>query len=111
MQTPSINNQENSNFIFKFRIIIDEMFNELVPKSTRKLQQIFKKRSLVVYIASKENRKFLIYWKSKDIRQILSLKPYHDTLSEKDKHICEFAVEFLANSLRNGHLGNTKSHP
>lgn len=107
-QTTLKNNEENSKFIFKFKIIINELFDELSPTNQRKLFQIFKKRALIVYVVSKENKKFLIYWKTKHTRQILFLKPYQETFTEKDRHICDFASNFLASSLRNDHLGKFK---
>lgn len=91
--------------VLSIKIITANDINELCSINLKKLQQKFKNKSIVIFVAAKDDQKFLIYWKSKDIRQVLFLSPYKDYFCENDKDVCEFAAEFLVTSLQNGHLG------
>ena len=63
------------------------------------------RKSIVVLIASKNDDKFLIYWKSNEIEHFLSFKPYNSTEMEANKILFQFIVKFLASSLNKKHLG------
>ncbi|XP_070507937.1 uncharacterized protein [Chironomus tepperi] len=65
-------------------------------------------KSIIILIASKNDDKFLIYWKSSDIDNFLSLKSYSIEM-ESNKTIFLFIVDFLTYSLNQKHLGLCKS--
>lgn len=63
----------------------------------------------MIFVVEKANKNFHIHWKPSNIQQVLTLKPYKEQFSgEHDKHICEHAAEFIANSLLKGHSGEIK---
>ncbi|KAL7014918.1 hypothetical protein ACKWTF_016194 [Chironomus riparius] len=95
----------SSNSVLRIKIITANDTNELCSINVKKLQQKSKNKSIVIFVAAKDDKKFLIYWKSKDVRQVMFLSSYRDYFSEHDKDVCEFAAEFLVNSLQDGHLG------
>jgi len=90
------------------KINTDENFDELSTINLKKLQQKFKNKSTVILIAANKGTRFHIYWKSKDSRKVLSLKPYNDCFSEADKDLCEFVADFLAGCLQNEHSGESR---
>ena len=100
-----LNDQSSSSSVLKYKIRIDENFNEIETINLKKLQSKFVNQSVVLFIAANDETKFYIYWKSKDSQQVLSLKPHADYFSEADKDLCEFVANFLADSLQSGHLG------
>ena len=84
------------------KIKIDQDFEELSTIDLKKLRKKFKNISTLIFIAASNDTKFVIYWKSKDIRKILRFK---DNLFENDKCVYEFVVDFLEGELIKGHLG------
>jgi len=94
--------------VLKLKINIDEHFDELSTTNLAELQKKFKNKSVVLFVTANNGTRFHIYWKSKNCQQILSIKPYNDYFAETDKDLCEFAADFLADSLTKGHSGNTK---
>ena len=93
--------------VLKIKVITTNDANELCSINVKKLQQKCKNKSIVIFVSAKDEQKFLIYWKSKDIRHVLFLSSYKENFSVNDKDVCEFAAEFLVNSLENEHLGKT----
>ena len=96
---------ENIEVTLLLRIKVDQHFGVL---STNEVQQVAKKcknKSLVILLTSKNEDKFLIYWKSSEIQHFLKLLPYKNTPMLTGKLFFEYLVEFLANSIANGHLG------
>jgi hypothetical protein len=99
---------ENNKIILLIKIIISEDFKAITLLNLKKLQKKFKSQNIVIFISSVNRNKFMIYWKSKDIQQLLTLKPYGKIFIDVDQLLCEFAVEFLIKSLENGHLGKNE---
>ena len=66
----------------------------------------FKFKSIVILVAANDGNEFRIYWKSKDIDKFLTLKSFN----QNDQFLYEYVAEFLAKSLRNGHLGEFYIH-
>lgn len=95
-------NQQN---ILKLKINIEEDFNEISTTELKKLQKKFKNISILIFITALNDSKFVIYWKSKDIRKVLRLKSFKDNFIENDKCVYEFVAEFLEGTLKKGHLG------
>lgn len=87
------------------KIVTSKDTNELSTINLKKLQQKVKNKSIVIFVAQEGNKKYLIYWKSKDIRQVLFLSAYKESFGELDKCVCEFVADFLVHSLQNGYLG------
>jgi len=101
------NDQVNSNKVLKYKINIDNNFDELSKTDLTILETKFARQSFVLFITANNGTRFYIYWKSKDNSKILSLKPNNDYFCETDKDLCEFVADFLADSLNNGHSGKT----
>jgi len=101
----TINIPSNHQNVLKLKINIEEDFDELSTTELKKLQKKFKNISVLIFIAASNDTKFVIYWKSKEIRKFLRLKSFKDNFIENDKCVYEFVVEFLEGALRKGHLG------
>lgn len=91
--------------VIKIKIVADSNECELNLINLKKLRQKFKNKSVILFITANDDNKFSIYWKSKDIKQLLLLKPYKESFLRNDKDLCEFVADFLADSLKIGHLG------
>lgn len=91
--------------MLKYKFNIKENFDKFQSEDLKKIQLKFVSRSIVIFITSNHETRYHIYWKSKDISEILFLKPYEYYFSENDKDLCEFVANFLANSLEDKHLG------
>jgi len=101
------NNQASSNEVLKYKINIDENYEELSTTDLTKLETRFANQSFVLFVTANNGTRFRIYWKSKDSPHILSLKPYNNYFVETDKDLCEFVADFLADSFTKGHSGRT----
>ena len=97
--------QENLESVLHIRFKIEHGFEDIDQQEIDNLGNKFSLKSLVVYLESSDNRKFFIFWKSKQIQHFLSLKPYCENTSKNDKKIYKFVADFLATSLKTGHLG------
>ena len=95
-------NDEN---IVKLKLLIDDNFDEISMTNMKQLQYKFRNKSVVIFISIEDDERFLIYWKLKNTKQFLSLKPYKKSFFGNDKHLCEYVADFLVNSLENGSLG------
>lgn len=91
--------------IFKFKFIIGKNFDELKQKYLSTLEQKFKYKSIVILIAANDEKEYHIYWKSKDIAQFLTLKSFNKSFTDNDSFLFEYVAEFMAKSLKSGHLG------
>lgn len=94
--------------VLMIKIVTSKDTNELSTINLKKLQQKVKNKSIVIFVAQEDKKKYFIYWKSKDFRQILFLNAYKESFGELDKDVCEFAADFLVHSLQNGYLGERK---
>ncbi|KAL7014726.1 hypothetical protein ACKWTF_016092 [Chironomus riparius] len=91
--------------ILNLKITVKEDFKVISLLSLKKLNKKFKDQCIIIFVSTVNGNKFLIYWKSENIQQFLSLKPYGKSFSVTDGQLCEYVVEFLENVLRTGHLG------
>jgi len=97
--------QENLESVLHIRFKIEHGFEDISQQEIDNLSSIFSKKSLVVFLESSDNKKFFIFWKSRQIQHFLTLKPYCENTSKNDKKIYKFVADFLATSLKTGHLG------
>lgn len=86
-------------------IEIDGIWENLRQSELQKSSKKCKNKSIVVLLSSKNQDKFSLYWKSKEIPNFLILSPYSDTPTINDKHFYDFLAKFLAESLAAGNLG------
>jgi hypothetical protein len=93
--------------VLNLKISIQETFDELSTTKLKELQKKFKDQSFVIFIVADNNTRFHIYWKPKDSRKVLSLKPYKDYFTESDKDLCEYVADFLLNCLQNDQSGKS----
>jgi len=104
--TKSLKEELNESInILLLRFEIDEDFIDLNSREISDLAFKCLKKSIIILLLSKEGKKFTIIWKSKDIQNLLVLKPYKEKLSEDQIELYEFVSVFLTNSLKSGHLG------
>lgn len=96
---------ENHQNVLQIKINIEQDFEEPSTNDIKKLRKKFKNISVLIFIVSSNDRKFIIYWKSKDIRKILRLKSRNENYFENNKYVYEFVVNFLEGALTKGHLG------
>jgi len=83
-----------------------DAFDALDGDSIEKLSNRFADKSAVIFLASKTSNNFLIYWKSKDIKNFLFLDFYfYEVSNDKNEQIFNFLADFLAKSLSKGKLG------
>ena len=101
----TINIPINHQNLLQIKLNIEQDFEDLNSIDLKKLRKKFKNISILIFIAASNDTKFVIYWKSKDIRKILRLKSYKDNFFENDKCVYNFVVEFLEGELTKGHLG------
>lgn len=93
------------NGILVVKIRITEHFNGFNDDQLKVLHKKYAKISIIIFLESESDEKFLIYWKSSEFQQFLSLKPYRNAFLKDDKLLCEYIVEFLKKSLKKGYLG------
>ncbi|XP_070490028.1 uncharacterized protein [Chironomus tepperi] len=91
--------------VLVLRFEVDEDFVDLNLREILDLSNKCLKKSVLILLMCMEAKKFSIFWKSKDIKSLLALKPYKEKLSEDHIELYEFIAEFLTNSLKMGHLG------
>ncbi|KAL7029674.1 hypothetical protein ACKWTF_006315 [Chironomus riparius] len=61
--------------------------------------------SIVILLAIDGRKKFHLYWKSKQIKHFLTFKIYDKNDFMNDIRLFEFLADFLAHSMKRGHLG------
>ena len=104
--SPNVKDQlSDTETVFLIKFKINENFGNLSSGEIYELTKNCANKSIIVYFASSDEDNFMIYWKSKDAQKILTLSAYKDGFVMDDKDICEYVVDFLVKSLKNGHLG------
>jgi len=91
--------------ILVVKIRITEHFVDFNEEQLKDINKKYAKISIIIFLESELDEKFLIYWKSSECQQFLSLKPYRNAFLKDDKLLCEYVVEFLKKSLKKGYLG------
>lgn len=86
-------------------IQVDGIVEKFRQSEVQKLSKNCKNKSIVILIETKKHDKFCVYWKSKNIPNLLILSPYSDITAVNDKDFYDFLANSLADSLANGHLG------
>ncbi|KAL7050247.1 hypothetical protein ACKWTF_004010 [Chironomus riparius] len=101
---------QNNESVLVIRIRIENAFSAFDKVNLEKLSSRFVEKSVVIFLSSKRNNDFVIYWKSKDIKKFLFLDFYsYEESSCKNENIFNFIVNFLAKSLSKGRLGLCKN--
>ena len=97
---------QNNETVLLIRIRVENAFSAFDKANLEKLNNRFAAKSVVIFLASKRNNNFIIYWKSKDISKFLFLDFYfYEESSDKNENIFNFIVKFLTKSLSKGKLG------
>ena len=97
---------QNNEIVLLIRIRVENAFSAFDKANLEKLNNRFADKSVVIFLASKRNNNFIIYWKSKDISKFLFLDFYfYEESSDKNENIFNFIVNFLTKSLSKGKLG------
>ena len=89
----------------QLNIKIKENYRELHQSELEILSEKCNNKSIVIFLESKDERQFSIYWKSKENSQFLAIKRFREENVGVDKKIYEYIANFLASSLKRGELG------
>ncbi|XP_070498086.1 uncharacterized protein [Chironomus tepperi] len=101
---------QNKETVLVIKIRIENSFEAFDADNLEKLSSKFVDTSVIIFLASKRNNNFLIYWKSKDIPNFLFLDFYfYEISNDINENIFNFLVDFLAKSLSKGRLGLCKN--
>jgi len=85
-----------------------QFYDNFLDLDSSDLQELLRKcsdKSAVITLEAKEDAKFSIYWKSKEIEEFLVLKPNLKVDLKNVKLLNQFIADFLAESLLSNHLG------
>lgn len=100
-----LENQAATDNVLSIKLQIDDNFEKLSSTELNSLSEKCRNKSIVILLTAKDSDTVYVYWKSKDIDNILILKHYSENYSQDDKKIYEFVAEFLTKSLSKGELG------
>jgi len=104
--TPNVKEEiEKIDDTLLMRIKVGQPFGVLSINEQQQLAKKCKNKSLVILFTSKNEDKFLIYWKSNKIQHFLTFLPYKNTPLLTEKIFFEYLADFLASSIANGRLG------
>ena len=96
---------EDKTTVLFLKIHVSDLFDDLNSEAVEEICRKCFKKSIVIFVASENCDKSLIYWKSKDIQQLITLKHYKEEFTENDSKIYKFVADYLAKSLSRGELG------
>ncbi|XP_070499397.1 uncharacterized protein [Chironomus tepperi] len=99
------NNISDVDKVLILKIEFNEVINELSATQVNELARKYRKKSIVIAFSSETESKHLIYWKSKEIQQFLTINHYKDEFNSEDGEVYSFITDFLGNSLKRKHLG------
>lgn len=106
LMSPNVKEQLlNTTTVFSIRFKINENFTDLTSHQVHEISKAFINKSIVVFFEAPNDEHFMIYWKSSDSQQLLSLDPYKDEFTIHEKELCEFTEKFLVDSLGVKHSG------
>jgi len=91
--------------ILVFKVQFDDYVHELDLSCVKELNKKYVNKSVVVQIESKDDGKFRIFGKSKDIEEFLELEQPKKLNLEAEQKLNGYIVDFLVKSLKNEHLG------
>ncbi|KAL7012258.1 hypothetical protein ACKWTF_014721 [Chironomus riparius] len=90
-------------------IQFEDDFGNFGMNEMEELADLFKNQSIVIHLASRRSFNSSIYWKSKELNYFLMLKSFEEANLGGDEEFYKFIAEFLARSLKVGHLGLSTS--
>ena len=96
---------KDSSKVLLFKLEIEDDRSNFNSTELNELANRCAGNSIVIFLATKDRKRFFIYWKSKEIQKFLMLKIYDECDFMYDLRHFEFITKFLTNSLRRGHLG------
>jgi len=96
---------EDQTTVLLLKIQVSDLFDDIDPIVLEDISRKCFNKSIVIFVTSENSNKASIYWKSKDIQQLITLVHYEDELTENDNKIYKFVADYLATSLSKGELG------
>jgi len=87
------------------KIQVEGNFDQLNSNELKILSEKCKENSIVILVSSKNEEKFLLYWKAAEAENFLKFVPYNYANIENVKIFYEFLAEFIVKSLKNDHFG------
>ncbi|CAH1735235.1 unnamed protein product [Chironomus riparius] len=97
-----LNNHQN---VLLFELQIHEISNKPNQTELNELAKKCSKNSIVLFLITKNVKRFHLFWKSNKIEHFLELKLYDSCECFNDLRMLMFIADFVASSLRFGHLG------
>jgi len=91
--------------VLLFKLQIKNTSCKFNKMELNELGQKCAKNSIVICLATKDGNEFFLYWKSKDIQELLMFKIRDEDTYMNDLRLFEFISTFLTDSLRRGYLG------
>lgn len=105
METLESNQYQDTEKVLFIKVQSEGGLDSLNADEIQTLSRKFIDKAVVFYIASRNNEKFIIYWKSKGIEEFLILMNNGKVFKDNDKIIYDFIADYLAESLSKGELG------
>jgi len=93
------------NKVLFFRLKIKDVSCKPSIAELEEIAQKCAKNSIIILLFTKNDNKFLLYWKSKKIQHFMILKLCTDFDLYNNLKLFEFVTKFLINSLKREHLG------
>lgn len=91
--------------VLLLNIHMERNFHLLSKLRLRELAEKFSNKSILVFLQSQDNDKFLIIWKSYKYDYFYQFRHYSETYSKDDLRVYRFIVDYLVESLSHGRLG------
>ncbi|CAG9801230.1 unnamed protein product [Chironomus riparius] len=95
----------DANKILLFKLQVEDISKKPTATDLEELGRKCANNSVVIYLTTKNDYKFYLYWKNKEIQHFLALKVYEELYLMNDTKLFDFLTSFLMNSLKRGHLG------
>ena len=96
---------EDQTTVLLLKIPVNDLFDDLDPIVLKEINRKCFNKSIVMFVTSENSNKASIYWKSKDIQQLITLVHYEEEFTENDSKIYKFVADYLSKSLSKGELG------
>jgi len=96
---------EDQTTVLLLKIPVSDLFDDIDPVVLEEINRKCFNKSIIVFVTSENSNKASIYWKSKDIQQLITLVHYEEEFTENDSKIYKFVADYLATSLSKCELG------
>jgi len=96
---------EDQSTVLLLKIPVSDLFDDIDPVVLEEINRKCFNKSIIIFVTSENSNKASIYWKSKDVQQLITLVHYEEEFTENDSKIYKFIADYLAKSLSKDELG------